>query len=229
MSLPGKSGGSASMRPNCTDSQSWLHVLSYINWKIDKMWVVNCAKYVTLEEKNPEHNEFEICSCCCVWVWQRKAKPARRNLLSSLLFRIFNLRTEQSLHFHVSTLHQSFTSCREEAVAEQRQHRSVSTCGRSTEGGDWLQRHAQMERSPPLTGSQRAICSAGAIVPLCIKLFYVPHEFTASLKLAGLQAEGISWALWRRTKAVLVKCVKSCTCTKRWKQPIWISARCFIK
>lgn len=127
-----------------------------------------------------------VCKCWQCW----RAKPTRRNLLSFALFCILISRNK-AFHFHVPMLHESFTSCREEAVAEQRQHRSVSTCGRSTEGGDWLQRHAQMERSPPsLTGSQRAICSAEAIVRLCIKLFYVPHEFTASLKLSWIAGGG---------------------------------------
>lgn len=57
--------------------------------------------------------------------------------------------------------------------------------------------------SPVLTGSQKTICSAGAIVWPCIKLFYVPHEFTASLKLAGLQAGEFIMCTAVRTKGSL--------------------------
>lgn len=58
--------------------------------------------------------------------------------------------------------------------------------------------------SPALTDRKpKGHLQRSAIVCLCIKFFsYVPHEFTASLKLAGLNAENISsCAVWR-TKAV---------------------------
>lgn len=61
--------------------------------------------------------------------------------------------------------------------------------------------------SPALTDRMpKGHLQRGAIVCLCIKLLsYVPHEFTASLKLAGLNAGNISsCALVWRTKAVYV-------------------------
>jgi len=57
--------------------------------------------------------------------------------------------------------------------------------------GDWLQRHARMERDPPPpTGSQKAICSARAIVWRCIDLFYVPHWIYCPSAASGAAGGG---------------------------------------
>lgn len=91
------------------------------------------------------------------------------------------------------------------SVTEQRWHPRVSTCGCSREGGDWLQGHAQMERSPrPADRKPKGHLQRRPIVWLCIILFNVPHEFTARLKLAGPMEESI---ICEGDKGVLVKCV----------------------
>lgn len=66
----------------------------------------------------------------------------------------------------------------------------------------------------PPDGEPKGHLHRRAIVWRCIKLFYVPHEFTGSLRLAGLEAENRSCALWREERQFKLSALQMSRCQK---------------